>query len=386
MAKKDFLEFIQKVKKNFTFYGFILTFIVFFIASAIIFKVYQIEILPSQFYGALIGVFITAIVTAFLLRGQTAGDEKREKSVKVFEKKQEVYYNFLEKLKEIIQDGEIHIGTKNKDGSVNNSIDELKDLIFQFAYLQLHTSNKTINGVVEKVSKLIQHLNDFNSIKDVDKKNELAEFYSSLSNEIFGITTLLKKDLYDEDCEPISKEKMNEILRECDLFVETNDFDKYELQNYFLSELQKQLIQKGYNIKEKDFTQDVNNYYARARNRHRYYGIEFPLSINNKTIQFKIEMDNSYYYGFPKPELNKQYPELVNIIQQLPNTKKENGWWFGWKYSDRYNLNFWNFDSEDSKKLKNPNPSQRKKLLADIAEEIHQYIEVFIQKAKENNL
>ena len=106
----------MKIKK-FVFYGFILAFIVLFLASAIIFKVYNVEILPSQFYGALIGVFITAIVTAFLLRGQTEGDEKREKSVKVFEKKQEVYYNFLEKLKEITQDGEIHIGTKNKVSS-----------------------------------------------------------------------------------------------------------------------------------------------------------------------------------------------------------------------------------------------------------------------------
>jgi hypothetical protein len=32
----------------------------------------KMEILPSQFYGALIGVVITAIITVFLLQGQTA--------------------------------------------------------------------------------------------------------------------------------------------------------------------------------------------------------------------------------------------------------------------------------------------------------------------------
>jgi uncharacterized membrane protein len=82
--------------KNWIFNGIIIAFTVFFIASAVIFNVFEIEILPAQFYGALIGVFITAIVTAFLLRGQTEGNEKRDKNVKIFEKKQElckpIYY------------------------------------------------------------------------------------------------------------------------------------------------------------------------------------------------------------------------------------------------------------------------------------------------------
>jgi hypothetical protein len=365
-------------------YIIICAFVILFLASAIIFKVFDFDILPSQFYGALIGVFITAIVTAFLLRGQTEGDEKREKSVKVFEKKQEVYHNFLEKLKEIIQDGEINIGTKNEDGSVNNSVDELKDLIFQFAYLQLHTSEETINGVLERVSKLIQHLNDFNSTQEADKQKELSEFYSSLSNEIFGITAILKKDLYNTDCKPIQKEKMNEILRECDLFVQTNDFDKYELQNYFLDELQKQLKQKGYEIKQKDFRQDVNEYYARARNRHRYYGIEFPINVNDKNIRFKIEMDNSYFYGFPKPEYKKECPEVVRTIQQVSSGFKESDWWCGWKYSDRYDLDFWNLHSKEFERLKHPR--KREQLISDIAGEIDLYIKNFIQIAQRNKL
>ena len=95
----------MKKIKDYIFYGIIVAFFVIFLASAIIFKVYNIEILPSQFYGALIGVFITAIVTAFLLRGQTEGDEKREKSVKVFEEKLKIYKDFLSKLQEIVKNG-----------------------------------------------------------------------------------------------------------------------------------------------------------------------------------------------------------------------------------------------------------------------------------------
>ena len=367
-------------------YVVIIAFVILFLASAIIFKVFDFDILPSQFYGALIGVFITAIITAFLLRGQTEGDEKREKSVKVFEKKQEVYYNFLEKLKEIIQDGEIHIGTKNKDGSINNSIDELKDLIFQFAYLQLHTSEDTINEVVEKVSKLIQHLNEYNSTKEADKQKQLPGFYSSLSNELFGIIAVLKKDLYNKDYKPISKEKMNEILRECDLFVEVeaNGIDKYELQNYFLDELQKQLIQKGYQFEKNDFKQDVHEYYARARNRHRYYGIEIPISVNENTVIFKIEIENNYYYGFPKIKSEKENPELAKIIKQVSPNFKENDYWYGFKYSGRYDLDFWYFNSPEFERLRHP--KLRESLLKDIAEEVDMYIKNFIKIAKENNL
>ena len=371
--------------KDYIIYGIIIiAFIVLFLIAPIIFKVYDYQILPSQFFGALIGVFITAIVTAFLLRGQTEGDEKREKSVKVFEKKQEVYYNFLEKLKEIIQDGEIHIGTKNKDGLIDSSVDELKDLIFQFAYLQLHTSEETINGVLEKVSNLIQHLNDYNSTKEADKQKRLPGFYSSLSNELFEIIKILKKDLYNEDSEAISKEKMNKILLDCDLFVETNGFDKYELQNYFLEELQKQLIKKGYEINYKDFTQDVNEYYARARNRHRFYGIDFPVKFKDKNVLFRIEIANDYYYGFPKPKDKKECPELVNAIQQVSNFFKANDYWYGWKKPDRNNLDFWYLQSKGFEELKQPKKQEH--LMSEIAEEIHQCIQKFIKIAKQNNL
>jgi hypothetical protein len=41
-----------------------------FLSVAVIFDIINIEILPNQFYGALIGVTITAIITVLLLRGQ----------------------------------------------------------------------------------------------------------------------------------------------------------------------------------------------------------------------------------------------------------------------------------------------------------------------------
>ena len=75
----------MKQKQKIWMFG-VIAFTLVFIASSVIFKIFDFEGLPSQFFGALIGVVITAIITVFLLQGQTANEEERDKSVKVFEK------------------------------------------------------------------------------------------------------------------------------------------------------------------------------------------------------------------------------------------------------------------------------------------------------------
>ena len=189
-----------------------------FLASPVIFKVYNLDLLPSQFFGALIGVFITALVTSFLLKGQTEGDEKREKSIKVFEKKQDVYHLFLQNLSEVIKDGEITISAQTREEGEDENVDELKDLLFQLGYIQLHTSEENTNKVFEKVAKIIRILNDFNA-ESTDKEKLLPQFYADLSEELFGIVAIFKNDLYEVKTDPIPKDKIENLLKECGLFV-----------------------------------------------------------------------------------------------------------------------------------------------------------------------
>jgi len=380
----------MKKKRNLLWVYGIIVFTVLFIASAVIFKIFKFEILPSQFYGALIGVVITAIITVFLLQGQTANEEEREKSVKVFEKKQEVYNSFLVEFKRIIQDGEITIVSKDKDATLDKSVDELKDLIFQLGYLQMHTSEKTINDVLDSVAKIIQLMNDFNSTHEADKQKELPNYYSSLSEELFKIIAILKEDLYKEECKPIKKEKMNSILEKCGLFVETSVINGYEIQKYFWDEIQNQLIKKGYNISYKDFTQDISEYYApvkNAKNRYQNYNIEFDLyesKKSNRKVGFYVEIENSYYYGFAWTDSPNSDEEINSIVSEVSHLFKPNPAWAGWKFSDRYNLDFWNLNSEGFESLKNPR--KREAYIIGIVEELDRYIKKFIQIAKEKNL
>ncbi len=330
-----------------------------------------------EMFAAVLGVIITAIITVLLLKGQTDNEEKLEKTVKIFEYKQKVYHTFIEKLHEIVKDGEI---------TINGNVDELKDLIFQLGYMQMHASSETMDKVLEHLSALIQQMNDFYSLPDTEKQKEMAGYYARFSHELFNAIAAIKKDLYGEDCRPISEDKMNAILRDCGLFVETKAIARHELQRYFWNQLQKVLKNKGYEIEYKDFTQDVNEYYARARNRHRYFGVSFPIytTASKQKVLFRIEIENSIFYGF-RHVANPDEDEIVcSIASEVSNRFVKTKHWSGWKWFDRNNLDFWKLDSGGIKKLQDPR--MRDKFIGELVDEMDMYIQKFISIAKEKGL
>lgn len=353
----------------------VIVFSAFFIFSAIIFQIFAIDVLPSQFYGALIGVVITAIITVLLLKGQTDNAEKLEKNVKIFEHKQEVYHAFMDKLHEIVKDGEI---------TINKDKDELKELIFQLGYMQMHASKDTMEHVLNSLSNIIQEMNDFYSLKDIEKQEHLANFYADFSHELFAMVAVLKNDLYGEKCEPVEKEKMNSVLQDCGLYVQTDEINPKEIQCYFWQTLQNLLIEKGYTIPLKDFTADVNEYYARARNRHRYFGVQIPVytTKENEQVFFSINIENFIHYGFKHLKNSESDTALCNIIaEQLPNFKPTI-YWTGFKYD--FALDFWKRNTEGIKKLQNQ--STRGSFMKDFVKEIDIYIQQVVTAAKQKNL
>lgn len=376
--------------KKIWIYGIIL-FTVVFIAVAVIFKIFDMEILPSQFYGALIGVVITAIITVFLLQGQTANEEQREKSVKVFEKKQEIYHNFLEELKRIIQDGEITIGAKSADST--EKVDELKDLIFQLGYLQMHADAKIMDEVLQRIATIIRLMNEFDSTRDENKQRELPEYYAQLSKNLFEIIASLKLDLYGggNNNKPIAEERMEAILKGCGLYVRTNDFDEYEAVRYFWYGIQKQLRNKGYEIPETDFDNMLKAFLTFQKNTDMRF--QFKIYDSPKlecAIDFNVQLLHDwYYYGFTANNfgiINKveEYEIIVSYVKNLSPLFINNPVWFGYKKSERYGLNFRSKDSPSFDELKDPR--KRERLIAEIADEMDSFIKGFTKIAKENDL
>jgi hypothetical protein len=339
-------------------------------------------------------VVITAIITVFLLQGQTANEEQREKSVKVFEKKQEIYHTFLEELKRIIQDGEITIGAKGDDSA--EKVDELKDLIFQLGYLQMHAGAKIMDDILQRIANIIRLMNDFDSTRDENKQKDLPEYYAQLSKNIFEIIAALKSDLYgnSDDSKPIAKERMEAVLKECGgLYVRTNDFDEYEALSYFWYGIQKQLRHRGYQIPETDFDNKLKAFLTFRKNTDSDIRFQFEVYDSRKldyAVDFNVQLSHyTYYYGFTSNNFGRvnyleEYEIIVGYVKTLSPLFKNNNVWYGYKTSERYNLNFKDKDSPSFDELKDPR--KRERLIVEIANEMDSIIKGFIKTAKENNL
>jgi hypothetical protein len=333
--------------------------------------------------SAFLGVVMTVAVTAILLdkqaatqkelmKNQSESEELKERNMKVFEKKQEVYHHFLEQLQKIIQDGKITtIGVKREDGTIDRTIDKIKDLIFQLSYIQLHASTEETKEVLKYIAIIIQVLNDFDSTKEEDKHKELNKFYSNLFKNLFEIVAILKSDLYGKDIETIPEAEIESILKKFELYAEVIDMDKHAIQLYFWNELRDLLKEKGYKLEEKDFKQAVNEFYAG----NKWNGTE--LEVEDGTwLSIHLEQDN-FFYGFCRENSGAVNTELEQRIKNTSSLFKSNKWWYGLKNPDRYKFDFWSLQSKDFEELKNLR--KRDNIMRELADEIDRYVKKFRQ-------
>lgn len=130
-----------------------------------------------EFCCCAIGMISTALVTYFLLQGQSSSVEQINKNTKIFEKKMEVFTAFSQKLNDIVREGRI-------------SDKEAIDLQFQVSYLDTHiNSPERIKEISEHVKKIVEGIE--NKWKTTDLLSELfainksirAELYPMLENE-----------------------------------------------------------------------------------------------------------------------------------------------------------------------------------------------------------
>lgn len=189
----------------------VISFTVIFLITAITFEIFELASLPGQFFGTLLGVVITAIITVLLLQGQTKSEEVRERHLMVFEKKQEIYFGFLTKLNTILQNDSLspHL---SREKERENEVHNLHDLLFEFGYLQMHTSAETFDKILDYVGNLISESNQIKSLKDNDKE-QFKNYYSVLSSDFFAIVALLKNELYKESLPHIDKKKIDRIIQ-----------------------------------------------------------------------------------------------------------------------------------------------------------------------------
>lgn len=190
--------------KNFWLYG-IITFLILFMASAVIFRIYQIEILPSQFYGALISVVITVIITYLLLNCQTAQqveilknqteqEVQKDKDIKIFQQKITVYAEFTEKMWAMLDDGTV----------TDEELKELRTICFR--KLVFYLNSEQINKIYEQINK-IDFENDDTAMKAVGEithilQNSLNTDENVKSSDLIKLFNSFDKKKFEEKEEP----------------------------------------------------------------------------------------------------------------------------------------------------------------------------------------
>lgn len=145
----------------------IIAFGVLFVIAAVVFRVFDIDVLPSQLYGALLGTVITAIITVFLLNGQSENEMKREKDSKVFENKIRVYSEFADKMWGMYADEEI----------TEQEITELRLLCFKSLVFYLDD---------EQVKMMTAEVQRFNPNSSIDTLNAIASITKLLQDNLNG--------------------------------------------------------------------------------------------------------------------------------------------------------------------------------------------------------
>ena len=170
--------------------------------------------ISAQFFSAMAGALVAAIITLFLLKGQTAVEADRQKDSKVFEEKLGIYQAFLKKLCDVVRDKKI-------------SDEEKIELQFQVSYIAMHTTSASIRIISDNVKAILRSLTMEESCADnmLDQLFKIAdvfryELYLDNKNNAFD-DYLIKKYLDNknddtkpgEGGEPAKKEETSESIK-----------------------------------------------------------------------------------------------------------------------------------------------------------------------------
>lgn len=200
----------MKLKTNLSRLGVLILTII-FLMTAVVFEILELGSLPAQFFGTLLGVVITAIITVLLLQGQTKSEESRERNLMVFEKKQEVYFHFLTQLNVILQKENLTLHL-NHEKILEKEVNSLQDLLFEIGYLQMHTSSETFDKILKLVGNLLEESKKLKRV-DIKTEKDFEAYYKVLSKDFFVIVSLLKLELYKSTPANIDNEQLERIIK-----------------------------------------------------------------------------------------------------------------------------------------------------------------------------
>ncbi len=143
-----------------------------FLFLAFFFNAWPETVFLGEVFSTLSGAAIVAIITLFLLDGQTKSENETVQNSAIFKKKLDIYQDFLKSLNSIVA---------NKKLSDSDKI----NMQFQVAYISIHTESKRLKTISEQVNSIIRKLELENPIKN-NIYDELYKLSVEFHNELYS--------------------------------------------------------------------------------------------------------------------------------------------------------------------------------------------------------
>ncbi len=143
-----------------------------FLFLAFFFNAWPETVFLGEVFSTLSGAAIVAIITLFLLDGQTKSENETVQNSAIFKKKLEIYHDFLKSLNLIVA---------HKKLSDSDKI----NMQFQVAYISIHTESKRLKTISEQVNSIIRKLELENPIKN-NIYDELYKLSVEFHNELYS--------------------------------------------------------------------------------------------------------------------------------------------------------------------------------------------------------
>ena len=129
--------------------------------------------ISAQFFSAIAGALVAAIITLFLLRGQTAVEADRKKSSKIFAEKLQIYQDFLHKLCDVVKDMNI------------DEVEE-KELVFQAAYITMHTEPESMLAISKNIKGIVENIKRDDYFDERGMLEQLFDIADTFHLELYG--------------------------------------------------------------------------------------------------------------------------------------------------------------------------------------------------------
>lgn len=327
--------------------------IILFCFISTFFGIITIDTLPVNFFGAVLGSLIGALITFILLKGQKDFEENKEKSIRILEEKRDVFKDYIKNIWNVWNDQEITI----------EEFQNLTSKYYQELMIYLKGERlKTIGSSLSEIGKCINK-NKKDNINIL--QNNIITIINELSKELELGGEIDKNIMEEHDKIVFPLLLKNEILNSLNKELPTDEIlQKGKYENFregrwnleyicfnFKNYSDCKILIGPFDKKQIWFILIVDKKYNQVDNSLRSGGVYFQRIKFNRTVDLRDFIQDKDYEENDKekaPPLDFSDNEILEIYRtkkrDFANTiAKRTSYWFSELRIDKINVSIMEF-------------------------------------------